>query len=384
LSDPLEERLADELIGFVQDRETLFAVADRLCSTPVRLGKLDNSSFYPQAVRAASGMRSMARHLCLLSLYHQTSGHSREALSACEKVLQLAGFLDDRPDAFFTLVRTSLGAIATDALEQTLSRTECAAEDLEALESRLRDESRSINVRASLEQDVRSLVRHAENITLYVAKSTYFAVEQAELTKVLDRRFLRPLEETGIMTESLREELMGGGPPSRRKLHMLGALAWVWSAVCPGAYKLHFAERIQRHLDFCDNLSDEPTERAKQAAAMLAASDKINPDERDWTRRTLAFLDHRALMETAAMGVRAEVYRLRHGSWPDSAGNLGGTWPVDPFDGQPLRYKRTATGCIVYSVGRNLRDDGGEAQEEVMDRSDDIAFRLFDVGLRNR
>ena len=33
---------------------------------------------------------------------------------------------------------------------------------------------------------------------------------------------------------------------------------------------------------------------------------------------------------------------------------------VDPFDGQPLRIKRTEMGPIVYSVGDDLKDDGGK------------------------
>jgi hypothetical protein len=33
---------------------------------------------------------------------------------------------------------------------------------------------------------------------------------------------------------------------------------------------------------------------------------------------------------------------------------------IDPYDGQPLRIKRNERGWLVYSVGPNLRDDGGE------------------------
>lgn len=35
--------------------------------------------------------------------------------------------------------------------------------------------------------------------------------------------------------------------------------------------------------------------------------------------------------------------------------------PIDPFDGEPLRYSPTAE--IVYSVGADLRDDGGSTKE---------------------
>jgi len=33
--------------------------------------------------------------------------------------------------------------------------------------------------------------------------------------------------------------------------------------------------------------------------------------------------------------------------------------PQDPFDGQPLRYHRQGSGYILYSIGPDLKDDGG-------------------------
>jgi hypothetical protein len=34
--------------------------------------------------------------------------------------------------------------------------------------------------------------------------------------------------------------------------------------------------------------------------------------------------------------------------------------PVDPFDGLPVRYKVLPTGYVVYSLGTNGKDDGGD------------------------
>jgi hypothetical protein len=36
---------------------------------------------------------------------------------------------------------------------------------------------------------------------------------------------------------------------------------------------------------------------------------------------------------------------------------------TDPFNGQPLHVKKTAQGWLIYSVGRNLRDDGGKLDD---------------------
>lgn len=47
--------------------------------------------------------------------------------------------------------------------------------------------------------------------------------------------------------------------------------------------------------------------------------------------------------------------------------NLPADVLIDPYDGQPLRHKYTPNGWLVYSVGKNLQDDGGT----LVDRKDE-------------
>lgn len=56
----------------------------------------------------------------------------------------------------------------------------------------------------------------------------------------------------------------------------------------------------------------------------------------------------------------------------------------DPFDGKPLRYRRLTDGVVVYSVGSNLSDDGGDLTVPPGGMTDplDIGFRLWDVARR--
>jgi len=50
-------------------------------------------------------------------------------------------------------------------------------------------------------------------------------------------------------------------------------------------------------------------------------------------------------------------------SLADLSNELPGGTPQDPFDGQPLRYKKLpARGYAIYSVGPDRTDDGGEAK----------------------
>jgi len=75
------------------------------------------------------------------------------------------------------------------------------------------------------------------------------------------------------------------------------------------------------------------------------------------------------------------AYQLTHGHLPPDLNALVPEFleavPVDDFDGQPLRY--SAEKKIVYSVGKNLKDDGGDDQASPHDSSQrhlDLAFKF--------
>ncbi len=59
-----------------------------------------------------------------------------------------------------------------------------------------------------------------------------------------------------------------------------------------------------------------------------------------------------------------ESYRLKHqGQLPPDLSSLtpelSKEVTLDPFDGQPLRYKRLPKGYMIYSIGPDGNDDGG-------------------------
>lgn len=52
-------------------------------------------------------------------------------------------------------------------------------------------------------------------------------------------------------------------------------------------------------------------------------------------------------------------YRASHGSFPPTLDKAVSPTPIDPFDLNPLRYRREGAGFVVYSVGPTLHFDGG-------------------------
>jgi hypothetical protein len=92
--------------------------------------------------------------------------------------------------------------------------------------------------------------------------------------------------------------------------------------------------------------------------------------------------DHAARIRTAATAIAVERFRRAHnGELPSDLNGLVPTYltsvPGDPFDGQPLRFKRLTHGYVVYSIGSDLRDDGGsEGDPNKRTSAKDITFIL--------
>ncbi|MDK1032257.1 MAG: hypothetical protein QGD94_09645, partial [Planctomycetia bacterium] len=70
-----------------------------------------------------------------------------------------------------------------------------------------------------------------------------------------------------------------------------------------------------------------------------------------------------ASMACARAGIAVRLYRDKEGEWPQSLKQVVPGYlkeiPLDPFDGEPLKYTIKQGHAIVYSVGSNKEDDGG-------------------------
>ncbi len=61
----------------------------------------------------------------------------------------------------------------------------------------------------------------------------------------------------------------------------------------------------------------------------------------------------------AAMDVKQKT-----GNWPNSASQIPGTWD-DPFSHQPLHVKSSKSEVRIYSLGPDMKDDGGTRRAEL-------------------
>jgi len=71
-----------------------------------------------------------------------------------------------------------------------------------------------------------------------------------------------------------------------------------------------------------------------------------------------------AALRLGLTAIALEQFRACRGNrYPDSLAQLSpeflSTTPLDPFDGEPLRYQLRAGGYQLYSIGPDLKDDAG-------------------------
>jgi hypothetical protein len=95
-----------------------------------------------------------------------------------------------------------------------------------------------------------------------------------------------------------------------------------------------------------------------------------------------------AQMRCAIAALAAERFRLARGRWPASleelvtAGLLRAV-PLDPYDRKPLRCKAVADGLIVYTIGIDETDNGGNLhRHDETPPGYDLGFRLWDPAAR--
>ena len=99
----------------------------------------------------------------------------------------------------------------------------------------------------------------------------------------------------------------------------------------------------------------------------------------------LPFARTRAYLRLLRTELALREFRLRHGAYPAKLEALApealAVVPVDPFSEQPLRYRRQGNGYVLYSVGPDLKDDGGtpivSRGVDASSKGDLVAGKLF-------
>ncbi len=92
-------------------------------------------------------------------------------------------------------------------------------------------------------------------------------------------------------------------------------------------------------------------------------------------------LNGTAELRCARAGLAIERYRQAKGAFPADLLELVPAYlpavPMDPFDTVPLRYKTTDSGVIIYSIGDDKQDQGGDVAKTRGQPRKDVGFVLL-------
>jgi hypothetical protein len=286
-------------------------------------------------------LRQGARLFGLDAALRAEEGDSEGVVKATEDGLYLARTLSREPLMISQLVRVSMDAITIAGLERSLSRTSFTDEQLAALSSAL-------------------VVANGEE-TLARA----FAGERA-----CSSWFFQHLSTLG-------SGYMGSLGLSAPLLYGYRMTA-VWKAdwltclelqtECVEAARTPLPERLARAKAIEARAAGLPQLRVVSRLTLPSVPAAMEEDAK-----------HTARIRAARTALAIERYRLAHGQLPDSLTELVPTYldavPKDPFDGQPLRYRKCEVGYFVYSVGADLTDDGGKERDPKSPRTAvDVTF----------
>jgi hypothetical protein len=356
--DPaLRQAVADELATFAP----ALAEARRLADLPRGRFQID-LSVAPVLMRfgCVDQMRSVLGLLRLDVWDRAEAGDTRAALSSCRAMINATRSLGDEPFLAIRLQYFTYLGFALSAAERVLARGEAADADLAELQALVASEER----RPTGGEVVRGACGELH--------ATFLWLEQNP-PRARGVRHLFRLADGGL--DEWHDSVFGVSVADLRRQH---------------------AVALERLAGYAEVASLPPHEQAA-AEAPWAAEREADAKRYRWLRALLPDMPRAGAAWRRKLGLSramlallaVERFRLRHSRWParleDVPKELLATVPLDPADGKPLRYKRTADGVVVYALGEDLTDDGGSVERPAgAARALDHGYRLWDAAKRRQ
>ena len=272
-------------------------------------------------------LRQGARMLSAEALMYAERGDGARAMASVRSSLAIGRFLSGEPTMLDLLVHVAADAITIDALERVMSLIPIPEED-------------AVNL-----QDALAGNEVPDQLARCLAGEIFFQ----------HWFFTRPLSE--------RASGLGIARPYVLLLDATG-LSDIDFATCLGLMReiVGVAEkphpdrlRAMRAFDLDNRIESLPNSYMMTRRLMPTCVRATEEDAKDAAR-----------LRAARVALAVERYRRTRGPLPETLSDLVPDFldavPQDPFDGEPLRYKRLEVGYVVYSVGPNEADDGGNGR----------------------
>ena len=146
--------------------------------------------------------------------------------------------------------------------------------------------------------------------------------------------------------------------------------SWLTRGVLEYPVKLGCLDMIQEHLEWASRpyYDVKPTEPAAKRRSLFTPPHAVILEELrppfDGTRTVME--QDRAMVRALWVLNALQVKAAPDAKEPPELSDLGlpPEATIDPFNGQPLHVKKLPQGWLVYSVGKNLVDDGGKIESQ--------------------
>ncbi|NQU10585.1 hypothetical protein HQ590_07340 [bacterium] len=325
---PLPKDTARLLADYLVEYREAMSLLHQAAAMPRCRFLTDHKKEFPDQMKYLVGQRQAARLLYLEAVAATEEKDPAAAARAVVVGLGVADSLAEEPFVISQLVRLACDLIAVSSLEHTLNRLALPEEQLTILAGAL--------ARAEApEAQWRGLVGD----------------------RCVEIPFFRPVDSFA----ALFPWAAGRRPWQRAGSRTLGCIyRWTgWGDLDLLAY-LRYSERALRaaqqslpeRLATMESSDTGVPVYFVLTAVLLGRSHPLTVKEAKIVAR----------LRCARAAVEIERRRLATGSLP---ADLGQGLPPDPFAGQPLRYKKLAKGYVVYSVGKDGKDDGGDAKQDI-------------------
>lgn len=271
---------------------------------------VDSTVFLEKLIDVVQDSRAEIRILNLRVMLLLSENKGQEAVETCLAMLRLSRHFDHNPMIVSNLVAAAVRGVAIDAASRSLGSGSLPKAAHDALEAELASHDLVESYRHALRTERPFGIRQIQSFRDSIPGSTWtlrFLYDECGYLDVIDgaiRNADLPYSEAQAKNEAIQQD--------------------------KGMLTQTATPRIKHHLEVLTRA------QAKQ--------------------RSLRVLNQLVLQDPTG----EKVLTINQLGLPAEA-------TIDPFDGKPLRIKHTDAGWLVYSVGKNLQDDGGKLDDDRTD-----------------
>ncbi len=298
------------------------------------------------------GVKAAVNLLGAEALLHAANGQTEQAVQALLAAGRVADSLEREPMLLSQLVRISSWATIVSRLERVMNVTSLTDEQLASLQPMLARAERPEALARALAGE------RANGLAVFTDGKAQAAF------------------------------LSGWDPGSTPQPETLRTTAVISLLKMTGVFRkdrAFYLQMLATNIAVAERPFPERVSLGQQASAGLLPgkfhiiSSMLFPS---YPRAFLRDADHAAHIRVTQTVLAVERFRRAHGNaLPSDLEQLVPAYlsavPTDPYDGKPLRFKKLGPGYVLYSIGRDLRDDGGlELDPKNPNAAHDVTFTV--------